>query len=46
MKTVILATLLALTALQADDTVHYDKNEGKPSSISEPNHPNNDLYSK
>jgi len=46
MKTVILATLLTLTALQAEDTVHYDKKEVKPSSMNKPYYPNNDLYSK
>ena len=46
MKTLILATLLTLTVLQAEDTVHYDKKEVKPSSISKPNHPTNDLYTK
>jgi len=46
MKTVILAILLTLTALQAEDTVHYDKKEVKPSSISKPNHPSNSLYTK
>ena len=44
MKTIILATLLTLTALQAEDTVHYDKKEVKPSSMSKPNHPSTDLY--
>ena len=46
MKTLILATLLTLTTLQAEDTVHYDKKEVKPSSISKPNYPSNDLYTK
>jgi len=46
MKTVILAALLTLTALQAEDTVHYDKKEVKPSNISKPYYPNTDLYSK
>ena len=46
MKTVILATLLTLTVLQAEDTVHYDKKEVKPSSMSKPYYPNNDIYSK
>ena len=31
MKTVILATLLTLTALQAEDVVYYDTKEIKPS---------------
>lgn len=46
MKTVILVTLLTLTALQAEDTVHYDKKEVKSSSMSKPNHPSSGLYSK
>jgi len=46
MKTVILATLLTLTALQAENVVHYDKKEVKTSSISKPNHPSTDLYTK
>ena len=46
MKTVILATLLTFTALQAEDTVHYDKKDIKPSSMSKPYHPSSDLYTK
>jgi len=46
MKTVILATLLTLTALQAEDTVHYDKKEVKSSNISKPNYPSINLYTK
>jgi len=46
MKTVILATLLTLTALQAENVVHYDKKEIKASSMSKPYYPSNDLYSK
>jgi len=46
MKIFILATLLTLAALQAEDTVHYDKKEVKSSSISKPNHPSTDLYTK
>ncbi len=46
MKTVIFATLLTLTALQAENIVHYDKKEVKPSSMSKPNYPSNELYSK
>ena len=46
MKTVILATLLTLTALQAENVVHYDKKEVKTSSMSKPNHPSTDLYTK
>ncbi len=46
MKTILLTTLLALTALQAEDTVHYDKKEIKPSSMSKPYHPSSSLYTK
>ena len=46
MKTVILATLLTLTALQAENIVHYDKKEVKSSSMSKPNHPSTNLYTK
>ncbi len=46
MKTIILATILTISALQAEDVVHYDKKEAKASSMSKPNHPNSDLYTK
>jgi len=46
MKIVILATLLTLTALQAENIVHYDKKEVKSSSMSKPNHPSTNLYTK
>ena len=46
MKTFIIATLLTLTALQADNVVHYDKKEVKSSSMSKPNHPSAKLYTK
>ena len=42
----ILATLLLAGALQAEDTVHYDKRDVKASGASKPNHPNTDLYTK
>ena len=42
----ILATLLLAGALQAEDTVNYDKKDAKPSGISKPNHPHTDLYTK
>ncbi len=44
MKTLILATLISITALQAENIVHYDKKEVKSSSMSKPNHPNTGLY--
>ncbi len=46
MKTVIFTTLLTLTALQAENLVHYDKKEVKPSSMSKPNHPSTNLFTK
>ncbi len=57
MKKVILAMVLTLGALQAEnivhydkkevkETVHYDKKEVKKSGISRVNHPNNTIYSK
>jgi len=46
MKTFILATVLTISALQADGVVHYDKKEAKSSNMSKPNYPSSDLYSK
>ena len=46
MKVFILAAVLTISALQADGIVHYDKKEAESSSISKPNHPNTDLYTK
>jgi len=46
MKKLILAMVLIISALQAVDTVHYDKKEIQGSSISKPNHPSTDLYTK
>jgi len=46
MTKIILAVALTLGALQAENTVHYDKKEQKKSGISKPNHPNNDIYTK
>ncbi|MEA3374491.1 MAG: hypothetical protein U9Q62_12475 [Campylobacterota bacterium] len=46
MKTLILATVLTISALQAEDVVQYDKKEAKASSISKPNYPSTDLYTK
>lgn len=46
MKTFLIAAILTISALQAEDIVHYDKKEAKASSMSKPNHPNSDLYTK
>jgi len=44
MKIITLATLLTLSALQAENVVHYDTKEVKKPAISKPNHPTTDLY--
>ena len=46
MKKVILTAILLAGALQAEDTVHYDIREVKKPSITKPNHPSTDLYTK
>ena len=46
MKKIILATVLVISALQAEDIVHYDKKGTKKSGISKPNHPSSGLYIK
>ncbi len=46
MKTLILVSILSIAALQAGDVVYYDTKETKNTNISQPNHPNNDLYTK
>ena len=46
MKKIILATVLTFITLHAEDVVHYDTKEAKTTSISKPNHPSNDLYTK
>ncbi len=43
MKKMILAVMLTMGALQADDVVHYDTKEAQ-TPISKPNHPNSDIY--
>ncbi len=43
MKTVILTIILTITALNAQDIVHYDTRDTEPSGISKPNHPNMNL---
>ena len=46
MKAMMILTLLSLGTLQADDVVHYDTHSDKKSTITKPNHPNDDLYTK
>ena len=46
MKKVILATVLLVGALYAEDVVHYDTKGVTKPVISKPNHPSNDLYTK
>ncbi len=46
MKIFILATVLTISALQAESIVHYDKKETVLSGLSKPNLPNADLYAK
>ncbi len=46
MKILLFTILITLTALYAENTVHYDKKEIKPSSISKPNCPSTNLYTK
>jgi len=41
---IILAFTLTMVALQAQETVHYDKKELKKPAISKPNHPGTNLY--
>ncbi|MDD2449054.1 MAG: hypothetical protein PHG10_05260 [Sulfurimonas sp.] len=43
MKKFIFLIALTLGALQADNTVHYDKVDTKE-PISKPNHPSTDIY--
>ena len=46
MKKVILTTILLLGAAQAQNIVHYDTRDGSTPTISKPNHPATDLYTK
>lgn len=46
MKKVILTAVLLIGALQAESIVHYDTKETKKPSITKPNHPTTDLYTK
>ena len=44
MKKVLLAIALIAVAAHAENIVHYDQN-GKPeTTVSKPNHPNNDIH--
>ena len=43
MKTIILAVIILLGALQADSVVHYDTQETQ-TPISKPNHPTTDIH--
>ncbi|WP_295057891.1 hypothetical protein [Sulfurimonas sp.] len=44
MKTLILLIGLTLGALQADNIVTYDTNNGNNTESIKPNHPSQDLY--
>lgn len=44
MKTLILLITLALGALQADNIVTYDTNNGSTTETIKPNHPTQELY--
>ena len=46
MKKITLTIALLLTALQAEDVVHYDTKETKKPQISKPNHPSGSIYTK
>jgi hypothetical protein len=46
MKKVILTAVLLMGALQADNIVHYDKQEAEKPNISKPNYPSSDIYTK
>ncbi len=46
MKKIILATVLVFCALQAEDTVHYDKRDNKKPEITKPNHPTTGHYDR
>lgn len=42
-KTLLIVALFAAMA-QADNIVHYDQNTKADTTVSKPNHPNNDIY--
>ena len=46
MKKIILTAVLLLSALQAEDIVHYDTKDLKESQISKPNYPSTDLHTQ
>jgi len=41
---IILAFTLTMVALQAQETVHYDKKVVKKPAMTKPNHPGENLY--
>jgi CRISPR/Cas system CMR-associated protein Cmr5 small subunit len=43
---IILALTFAFVAAQAENIVHYDTKTVKKSTMSKPNHPATDLYTK
>ena len=45
MKKIVLATVLTLVTLYAENTVTYDTRDVKDSGINKPNHPNSDIHS-
>jgi hypothetical protein len=44
MKKIILLIALTLGALQADEIVNYDTNNGNTAETIKPNHPTEELY--
>ena len=46
MKKVILTAVLLMSALQAENIVHYGTKDSKKPAISKPNHPSTSLYTK
>ncbi|SMP87731.1 hypothetical protein SAMN06313486_10618 [Epsilonproteobacteria bacterium SCGC AD-308-P11] len=46
MKKIILTAVLLLSALQAENIVHYDTKETTKSQMDKPNYPNDRIYTK
>ena len=46
MTKILLALALTLVSLQAENIVHYDTRDGSTPTISKPNHPATNLYTK
>jgi hypothetical protein len=44
MKKVLLTIALIATMAQAENIVHYDQNTKADTTVSKPNHPNNDIH--